>query len=230
MQIWKCVISCINLWFANVKSEILEGSGRFQIEAGWWKVAETNVRSAHCSAQCAHPPPPTFPPALPPVWDQLFPTLRSFPVSSLIFYISKERIDLSSSSIPALSYSSSCLCSSVWTLSTFQLPIGILCYIVIFLNPLSPNTHQKGNGWIRSVPNMEKLLWRRSEKLMPPVSYLPFWQTDCFQWWSRLKSVVLHSPALLSSTEDRKFPNMADLTNWKRALLLDSINITTAAL
>ena len=113
---------------------------------------------------------------------------------------------------------------------TFQLPIGILCYIVIFLNPLSPNTHQKGNGWIRSVPNMEKLLWRRSEKLMPPVSYLPFWQTDCFQWWSRLKSVVLHSPALLSSTEDPKFPNMADLTNWKRALLLDSINITTAAL
>ena len=70
MQIWKCVISCINLWFANVKSEILEGSGRFQIEAGWWKVAETNVRSAHCSAQCAHPPPPTFPPAPPPVWDQ----------------------------------------------------------------------------------------------------------------------------------------------------------------
>ena len=162
--------------------------------------------------------------------SQLFLTLRSFPVSSLIFYIFGERIDLSSSSIPALSYSSSCLCSSVWTLSTFQLPIGILCYIVIFLNPLSPNTHQKGNGWIRSVPNMEKLLWRRSEKLMPPVSYLPFWQTDCFQWWSRLKSVVLHSPALLSSTEDPKFPNMADLTNWKRALLLDSINITTAAL
>ena len=70
MQIWKCVISCINLWFANVKSEILEGSGRFQIEAGWWKVAETNVRSAHCSAQCGHPPPPTFPPAPPQVWDQ----------------------------------------------------------------------------------------------------------------------------------------------------------------
>ena len=71
MQIWKCVISCINLWFANVKSEILEGSGRFQIEAGWWKVAETNVRSAHCSASPPPPtPPPTFPPAPPPVWDQ----------------------------------------------------------------------------------------------------------------------------------------------------------------
>ena len=172
MQIWKCVISCINLWFANVKSEILEGSGRFQIEAGWWKVAETNVRSAHCSAML-----PLLLQLLLQLFlqlllqfgtSQLFLTLRSFPVPSLIFYISKERIDLSSSSIPALSYSWSCLCSSVWTLSTFQLPIGILCYIVIFLNPLSPNTHQKGNGWIRSVPNMEKLLWRRSEKLMPP--------------------------------------------------------------
>ena len=33
------------------------------------------------------------------------------------------------------------------------------------------------------------------------------------QWWSRLKSVVLHSPALLSWAEDGKFPNMVGLTN-----------------
>lgn len=225
-QLHKFVICKCEIWDLGRKWEVPDRGGL--VESCW---DECEIRALLCYAPPPPPtPPPTFPSAPPPVWDQLFLTLRSFPVSSLIFYISKERIDLSSSSIPALSYSSSCLCSSVWTLSTFQLPIGILCYIVIFLNPLSPNTHQKGNGWIRSVPNMEKLLWRRSEKLMPPVSYLPFWQTDCFQWWSRLKSVVLHSPALLSSTEDRKFPNMADLTNWKRALLLDSINITTAAL
>ena len=235
MQIWKCVISCINLWFANVKSEILEGSGRFQIEAGWWKVAETNVRSAHCSAQCGHPPPPTFPPAPPQVWDQpalSYTSQFSSFVSYLLYLWREDRSFLQFHTSSFLQFELSLFFSldSIRAPPTFQLPIGILCYIVIFLNPLSPNTHQKGNGWIRSVPNMEKLLWRRSEKLMPPVSYLPFWQTDCFQWWSRLKSVVLHSPALLSSTEDPKFPNMADLTNWKRALLLDSINITTAAL
>lgn len=116
---------------------------------------------------------------------------------------------------------------------------------------------------------MEKLLWRRSDPLMPCI--LLFWQSlstfeilyfqtcilsdqqssNCpflyqltrwrenlsqkgqfihkiynVKWESRLKSVVLHLLTLLSSAEDRKFPNMAGLTNWKRALL-DSMDITT---
>ena len=68
--------------------------------------------------------------------SQLFLTLRSFPVSSLIFYIFGERIDLSSSSIPALSYSSSCLCSSVWTLSVphlhFNCPLAFCAILWSF--------------------------------------------------------------------------------------------------